>query len=1106
MIFDVIKTETVFKVEVKNLNETRVEVGLGFLKYNNGYSIFTNQKSYKIEIIDKSKLDEIDSYLRTRNYTAIINIIESVRDKFFTIEIIFFAYPMRELYTKFYISLDEKILETAKKRKLIHYKDDVEKLAKVLKKKIAFIINDESYFLVSTSSSSESEVFEEELTKIGQNIKKIEKSEKLSDEEKEQYIEENKLELQKIETQKKGLAFSLHGEHLHLPVKKDITQSGDYRFTATKLVSFRNSIKKDTLQLIKADIEFKNGLVSERIAKDLGNIVEGDDSYLKKWDEYSKLEGEILLANAQKIGELKLLKFDKNGDGYDLKFENIPEELSDNDTLAFVSEIPSYIKDNLSWTEYMAQLEQKDMLQVKEDKVSTFQISKIEHGFVTIETDKNISKLKDKKIILSIYGNQIQIERKLAARKRLLTGKSANPFLGLIIEDTENIKNYQKAKNNRKIEPLSEAISKKIFSKNPPTPNQVEAIEIALNTPDICIVQGPPGTGKTTIVTAIIERLNELADKGEKTKGEIFVTGIQHDAVENIISRLDVNGLPTPKFGKKSTSIVDMVSFENIMKWSHEISEKVKINLPELSNHQKIIDLENYFNIYIQTPSKRFSEELLKYIIYELSTLLSKETLSKSEELLKGLKSSKENNDINLKNIYALRTTSIGFNDDGKEKNQDLLVSDIGQLLTQKEKNILQNVDNDLNTYLKELQKLKYNLINRLYPKAMFKSEKPNDEIIQLIDVVKKELSNGKSQKDKVSTVLANYLNELENNPFALKSLIEEYSFVFSATTGQSSHASKAKKTKDDEYITFDTVIIDEAARVSPMDLLIVMVLAKRRIILVGDHRQLPHIVDENVIKDSKLSEDDFITKSMFGYLKDRAKTLESYDGIKREITLNNQYRTHPLLGEFLTNNFYDKYNERFESPLQDVEKSFTQKLKDIDNVPAVWIDVPNSRECREERAWSRKCESRRVIEYLRKWILSEEGKELSFGIITFYRNQVDSIKSELRKEFSKEERNSFRDRLKIGTVDSFQGMEFDIVFLSIVRSRDITKITDKLKDYNLFGFLISKNRLCVSMSRQKKSLIVVGDKKFFDSSRAKQDVEELHNFLQLCKTEGRVL
>jgi superfamily I DNA and/or RNA helicase len=157
-------------------------------------------------------------------------------------------------------------------------------------------------------------------------------------------------------------------------------------------------------------------------------------------------------------------------------------------------------------------------------------------------------------------------------------------------------------------------------------------------------------------------------------------------------------------------------------------------------------------------------------------------------------------------------------------------------------------------------------------------------------------------------------------------------------------------------------------------------------------------------------------------------------------------------------------------------------------------------------RAWSRQCEAQKIIDYLKKWILSEQGKNFSFGIITFYRKQVDLIKNLIKKEFTKEERESFSTRLKIGTVDSFQGMEFDIVFLSVVRSRNIKTINDKLKDYNLFGFLISKNRLCVSMSRQKKSLIVVGDRKFFEHERAKNDVEQLHNFLQLCKNKGRVL
>lgn len=47
--------------------------------------------------------------------------------------------------------------------------------------------------------------------------------------------------------------------------------------------------------------------------------------------------------------------------------------------------------------------------------------------------------------------------------------------------------------------------------------------------------------------------------------------------------------------------------------------------------------------------------------------------------------------------------------------------------------------------------------------------------------------------------------------------------------------------------IEFDNVIVDEAARANPLDLFIPMSFAKRRIILVGDHRQLPHLLDPDV-------------------------------------------------------------------------------------------------------------------------------------------------------------------------------------------------------------------------------------------------------------------
>ena len=59
-----------------------------------------------------------------------------------------------------------------------------------------------------------------------------------------------------------------------------------------------------------------------------------------------------------------------------------------------------------------------------------------------------------------------------------------------------------------------------------------------------------------------------------------------------------------------------------------------------------------------------------------------------------------------------------------------------------------------------------------------------------------------------------------------------------------------------------------------------------------------------------------------------------------------------------------------------------------------------------------------------------------------------------------------------------------------------------------LFGFLMSKNRLCVSMSREKKVLVVTGDKKLFTSEIAKTAVPELNAFIELCENNefGKVI
>lgn len=203
------------------------------------------------------------------------------------------------------------------------------------------------------------------------------------------------------------------------------------------------------------------------------------------------------------------------------------------------------------------------------------------------------------------------------------------------------------------------------------------------------------------------------------------------------------------------------------------------------------------------------------------------------------------------------------------------------------------------------------------------------------------------------------------------------------------------------EHPEYETVIVDEAARVSPMDLMIPLAQGRRRIILVGDHRQLPHIYNEEVLESIDISkmEDldmDNIKKSMFEYLLGKAKKLEEQDHIPRTIVLDAQYRMHPMLGNFINETFYQPHNESFASPL--AESFYKQGLYDK---PLLWVDMPNEKgpERKEGTSRARDCEARYIVELIKKHIKSSAGEALSYGVISFYSEQVRLIKRLLKAD-----------------------------------------------------------------------------------------------------------
>ena len=112
--------------------------------------------------------------------------------------------------------------------------------------------------------------------------------------------------------------------------------------------------------------------------------------------------------------------------------------------------------------------------------------------------------------------------------------------------------------------------------------------------------------------------------------------------------------------------------------------------------------------------------------------------------------------------------------------------------------------------------------------------------------------------RDGVAEAISAYGEELEDLD-SVNGMIEKYSGVVAATCQQS-------VMQDYKFVDYDLVIVDEAARVSPMDLLIPMSHGKR-IVLVGDHKQLPHMLEpevrESFIKSGRGSRE-FVEESLF--------------------------------------------------------------------------------------------------------------------------------------------------------------------------------------------------------------------------------------------------
>ncbi|EPW6840203.1 AAA domain-containing protein [Campylobacter upsaliensis] len=288
--------------------------------------------------------------------------------------------------------------------------------------------------------------------------------------------------------------------------------------------------------------------------------------------------------------------------------------------------------------------------------------------------------------------------------------------------------------------------------------------------------------------------------------------------------------------------------------------------------------------------------------------------------------------------------------------------------------------------------------------------------------------------------------------------------------------------------VVFDVAIVDEAGRATLSELLVPCIKAKR-IILVGDHKQLAPVVDDDVVEklntDSKKGSDEFkadkrdVTTSLFERLFERieskSKDYAYLENFKHTLTYN--YRAHKSICDLYSNAFY-KGNLQTKP---EISATKAHNLRDF-KTNAVWLDTgkrSNKEDTQQGTGKINCCNATIIANTLSVLKILESQNIKDIGIITPYKAQSDLLKRQLKSikdEYVKENIS-----IDIGTVDSFQGSDRDMIIYDCVRSSKAnnTQQTQKKRQGSKIDFIADEKRLNVSLSRAKKLLLIVGDKEY---------------------------
>ncbi len=312
-----------------------------------------------------------------------------------------------------------------------------------------------------------------------------------------------------------------------------------------------------------------------------------------------------------------------------------------------------------------------------------------------------------------------------------------------------------------------------------------------------------------------------------------------------------------------------------------------------------------------------------------------------------------------------------------------------------------------------------------------------------------------------------------------------KYAQIIASTTHSSGSDSLIQYLQNHvQEIPFDVVIIDEATQISePMTLGTIAL--GNRFVLVGDHRQLPPIVQNEQATSAAVSRsvisfidanatDDLPQLGLFetSIIEESATERLGLSGLDKSlferlvdqglhyVMLEEQYRMHEDVMAFSSRRFYDEkliaHGSVADSILSMDKAEQDPKISSIidPSRAVVFVNVEGEDEGRKNDA-----EASAIIETIKSLVQSLENEKTTIGVISPFRAQCHLIRTEISNDSILVNHD-----IDVDTVERFQGSERDIVIVSWVKSRSPGE------------FLADERRLNVTLTRARKKLILFGN------------------------------